>query len=1047
MNTNPTYEELLHENNLLKEQLLSFNGLDILNKFADTFEVNMPILITDPDFKIIYLNNKCESLFKKTKKEILNSYIRDFTLTEALVEHFAIIKKHLSLNNKWEGLIRFDLYPDDIKFLNFNISSIRTGDHISGYIGFINDVTDEINYRNRLLDNEKKLSESELSFRSIFEQAAIGIARVSGQGEYLQVNQKFADILGYEPYEIIHKNYRDFTYSEDLENDEVINYNALTNKINSFRIKKRFIKKNRSIIWVDLYTTILRNLDKSIKYSITIINDITEQIASQEKILASEARFKSLFNNSLTGIFYLHPNGDIIEVNQKIIDMLGSPSVQDTKKINILTYEPLIKIGYSENFKKCLKTKKVVYEETEYFSKWGKMIYARYYFNPIFDSNNNIVGVLANVEDVTERKEFEKKIQENELYLKTLMNNLPGIVYRCLATPDWPMSFVSQGCIELTGYTPEEFVNGEISYDLIIVPEDRKMVWNKIFDAYHKNKPFQLKYRIKDRYGTLKWVWEQGQKIGVNENGINILEGFITDLTRQVEFEEKLKESELKYRTLIENSQDAIFIMDPFGPIKEANTKALEMLGYSASEIIEITFQDVVAPNQQNDTINVLNKLRKGLSVPVYERDFRTNYGTIIPVEISVALIKDYFGDEVIVSVVRDISSRKEAEKQLIRAKEKAEESDKLKSAFLANMSHEIRTPMNGIVGFSQLLKDEEMSDEERQEYISIISSSSNHLLKLIDDIINIAKIEANQLKVNIFKFNLNVTMNEIYDLFKNDTLTVYKNEIEFINETHSDENVYILSDPTRIKQVMTNLIKNALKFTEKGYVKFGYNIKNDKIEFYVKDSGIGIPENKLEMIFDRFTQADTKFSSIYGGTGLGLSISKGLVKLMGGDIWVDSQLGEGSNFYFTLPYNKAESHHDPKKDNDLKHIFVNWENKTVLIAEDNNTNFILLERMLRPTKINIIKAVNGKEVIDIYTDKQQLVDVILMDIKMPVLDGYQATKEIRRFDNSIPVIAVTAYAMHGDEQKSRIAGCNDYLPKPLSRNSLISTLSKYLDK
>jgi len=400
-----------------------------------------------------------------------------------------------------------------------------------------------------------------------------------------------------------------------------------------------------------------------------------------------------------------------------------------------------------------------------------------------------------------------------------------------------------------------------------------------------------------------------------------------------------------------------------------------------------------------------------------------------------------------IVGVCHDITERFKHEIDLHKAKEKAEESDKLKSSFLANMSHEIRTPMNAIIGFSDLLVDPDIEYDEREELVTHINNNCNTLLVLIDDIIDLAKIEANELSIFRKDTNINSLLSELYNTFIETRKNLSKEHIEIrINKELLEKSFFIKTDPFRFKQVMTNLINNAFKYTEKGNIEFGYTIieKDDIVQFFVKDTGIGIPKDWFEDIFKRFNKIETDNTKLYRGTGLGLTITQNLIERLGGKIWVESEKNMGSTFYFTLPFEEEGNvvHIEPNK------VELNdklaWEGKTILIAEDEESNFKFLEMLLKNTGLNLLRATNGVQAIDLC-NKNKDIDLILMDIKMPELNGLDATKEIKKIRTNLPVIAQTAHAMHNDEKNSLEAGCDDYIAKPLRKEKLFMLINKWM--
>ncbi len=389
----------------------------------------------------------------------------------------------------------------------------------------------------------------------------------------------------------------------------------------------------------------------------------------------------------------------------------------------------------------------------------------------------------------------------------------------------------------------------------------------------------------------------------------------------------------------------------------------------------------------------------------------------------------------------------KERTGELEIAKEKAEESDRLKSAFLANMSHEIRTPMNAIIGFSNLLNDTDFNAKEKSELILHIVNNSNTLLHLIDDIIDIAKIEAGQLNINKKNYKLNKQLYELLELFSEKEKTLVNKDIELklkIGVDNIDFTVY--SDPLRIQQIFTNLIDNALKFTEKGFIEFGYtlneNLKNPSIVFYVKDTGIGLSENNQEIIFSRFTKLENNKTKLYRGAGLGLSICENISHLLGGHIWIESEIDKGSTFYFSIPYIKISNQEKTVSEQQDDNLNYNWSDKTILIAEDEKSNYRYLEVLLSQTNVKLIHALNGFETIELF--QKNNIDLILMDIKMSEMDGLEATRRIKKIDSKIPIIAQTAFAMENDEKMSLEAGCDDYIAKPIKREKLLDLINKY---
>lgn len=374
-----------------------------------------------------------------------------------------------------------------------------------------------------------------------------------------------------------------------------------------------------------------------------------------------------------------------------------------------------------------------------------------------------------------------------------------------------------------------------------------------------------------------------------------------------------------------------------------------------------------------------------------------------------------------------------------------AEESDKLKSAFLANMSHELRTPMNAIIAFTNFLHDPDLTEDKKNEYLEHIGNAGETLLRLIDDIIDIAKIESHQIKIHITPTNISRLVREIYRVFSE---IKNKNHYssEFFLQINSQHDLIINTDSLRLKQVLSNLIDNAFKYTKDGIIEFGV-IENEKeLEFYVKDTGIGIPKDKQEKIFERFSQLEYSLDRKFGGTGLGLAISKNLTELLGGKISVKSDIDKGSTFYVRIPANDMRridvANEIISFSSIIKPNEFNWETKTILIAEDEELNYKVLDSCLAKTRARILRAQDGETAVKICQEEK--IDLVLMDIQMPVMDGYKATSEIKRISNSTPVIAQTSFVMSNEREKCMVAGCDDYITKPLNIDDLLIKINRY---
>lgn len=415
-----------------------------------------------------------------------------------------------------------------------------------------------------------------------------------------------------------------------------------------------------------------------------------------------------------------------------------------------------------------------------------------------------------------------------------------------------------------------------------------------------------------------------------------------------------------------------------------------------------------------------------------------------------------------LVGTMQDITDRKLSEEELVRAKEKAGERDHLKSSFIANISDEILSTLNGILGFTGLLKEQLLTGEEQREYIGIIEESGISILHILNDIITISKVESGQVKTFISPTNVNEQIEFVYNFFKPE---VEQKGLQIIFEKFlSEKDAVITTDKEKLNAILTNLIRNAIKFSNNGTIEIGYRLcDGDKtclvstsaqledeglsftpteLEFFVKDCGVGIPKDRIDAIFDRFLQGNKGDKNAFHKMGLGLPISKAFVEILGGKIWVDSEVGKGSSFYFTIPYTRVQEVENVNKTDGIE--VSKLKNIKILIAEDDEISEMLIEMAIKTFGRNVLKTSNGIETVEVCRNNPDL-DFVLMDIKMPEMDGYEATRQIRKFNNNVIIIAQTAYALSGDRERALEAGCNDYIAKPFGKESLTALMKKVL--
>ncbi len=509
---------------------------------------------------------------------------------------------------------------------------------------------------------------------------------------------------------------------------------------------------------------------------------------------------------------------------------------------------------------------------------------------------------------------------------------------------------------------------------------------------------------------------------------------------------QELKEKENQFQNLVEQIPMGVYRTSTEGNIEFANNALVRMLGYKSIEDLQkVDLEKNLA--YSDSRLKFKQEIEKKGEIKNLESYWIRADGSRIYVSEHARLVKDEEGKTVhYEGVVEDITQRKADEAHLKQALEKAKESDRLKSAFLATMQHELRTPLNGILGFSEILKDDESLDEEIREHIQLINDSGQHLLSIINDILDISTITAGKVKLKESECNLNQIVDKAVEkVDEARKLDAEKAHIMLeVNKGLDNENAVIHADSKRLGQILENLIDNAFKFTYEGKVSLSYELEEKhKLHFNISDTGIGIPEGKRDIIFEQFRQIEDTDTRQYGGSGLGLAICKNLVEMMQGEIRVESTPGKGTTFHVMIPL-KTTRMPRPPESKSTKPKTQSWDSNSLLIAEDSYSNFLLLKTFLRATNIEIYYAKNGEEAINLYKQHPGI-DLVLMDIQLPGISGYQATEEILKMDEKARIVAVTAYATEEDKQKCLQTGCIDYISKPLRKETLLQKIEKYI--
>jgi PAS domain S-box-containing protein len=506
---------------------------------------------------------------------------------------------------------------------------------------------------------------------------------------------------------------------------------------------------------------------------------------------------------------------------------------------------------------------------------------------------------------------------------------------------------------------------------------------------------------------------------------------------------DRAEQSEAFLENLFDNIPSMVFIKDAKDlKFIRVNKAAEALLGYARHELIGRSDYDLFPENQASFFTSKDRSVFESDDILVVEEELiDTRNGPKILYTKKIAVRDSSGNGKFLIGISEDITQKKANEQALLKAKEKAEESDRLKSAFLQNMSHEIRTPLNAVCGFSEKINSPNLTPEKRKQYSKFIVDNSLQLLSVVTNILTISSLETGQERVFRSEVNVNDLLRELEG--SHSLKLKLRGDVQLrVGKWLPMDSAIIGTDKAKLHQILSNLLGNAIKFTQKGIVEFGCVLQADTIEFYVSDSGIGIEEGKQHRIFKRFAQADLTIQHSYGGTGLGLPICKGLVELLGGKIWLESKVGIGSTFYFTIPNQKLALAHEQEVV--VEKAKCSLEGYIILVAEDEEFNLVYLRELLSEKRCKVITVTNGRQAVDICRENESI-DLVLMDIRMPVMDGLTAAKLIKGIRPKLPIVAQTAYALE-HEVAIYCKAFDSYLVKPIKVVQVLDVLSKLLD-
>ncbi len=959
-------------------------------------------------------------------------------------------------------------------------------------------------------ESEKKLKKSEERIAQVIQHSQEWIWEVNENGLYTYASPVLEDLLGYSSEEIVgKKHFFDLFHPEDREELKNAALAAFQQKQPFKEFINRNINKKGETVWLSTSGIPMLDDKGNLEGYRGADTNITERKNAELELLESQEKLELLFSQSLDGFFfmmldkpiewneqtekdktmnYVFAHHRITKFNDAILEQYNATKDQYMGLTPNDFFEHDIDHG-KEVWRKFFDAGKLRVETNERKMDGTHMVIEGDY-TCMYDSDNRIIGHFGIQRDITDQKEAADALQDSERKYKDLFEKSDDAV---LIISENFFIDCNMATVRMLRYknkedlldthpsqlSPEKQPDGRLSFEkaeeminLALKKGSHRFEWN------HKKSDGEvfpvevLLTAITNSVGKkiIHTVWrditnrkrsEQIQKTLYNISNASISSDNIENLINLIQKE---------LSTIIDTTNFYIALYNP-----ESDTISLPFMADEKDKFETfpagktLTYYVIKTQKSLLATKDKLKELESSGEVESFGSDSEIWLGVPLKAEgkvTGVLAVQSYTDEfaynisdmEILEFVSEQISisiDRKKAEQDLKTALHQATESDRLKSTFLATMSHELRTPLNAIIGFSSLV-DNKTDIDKIIQYNNTIHSSGNHLLNIVEDLFDITLIEAGESKLKKTRVNLNDILNDIHEITKAEQENLNKPNLNLkLIFDSSDQEIMFYTDPAKLKQILINLLKNALKFTHEGYVHFGYKIDEDKpkksIEFFVKDTGIGIPEEKQKLIFDVFARLEDAHSATYGGTGIGLSIARRLTEMLGGTIWLVSDskpdsLFRGSTFYFTLPYEEAEYLDEIKVSKEVELVGPTTSTgEYILIVEDDEYSFEFLKIVLEKPGTSIFRATDGEEAIK-FCEENPDTDLVLMDINLPTMNGFEATKRIKKFRPQLPIIAQTAYAISGDREKALAAGCEDYISKPIKKDELIEKINKLLN-
>ena len=1010
------------------EQVKLQKELENTNTYLKTLMSNLSGMVyrcfIDKDWTMVFISEGCKGLLGYSPDEIVFSKkyrYADIIYHEDRNMVWTYISETLKKDEFFEIEYRIVTKNGDIKWVweKGRKINIEKREFIEG---FVTDITTRKNAEKHIVNNEAKYK---ALFEGINDSVFVHPYIKNGYANFIEVNNIALNTYGYTREEFLKmslveiNNPDDFVYF-DIEKSKK---QLLKDK---FRVlEAQHVTKSGKVFTVEISSRIFEIDGKPLIMS--MVRDITKRKNDERKLLFSENRLKTLSDGTFEAIF-VSDKGICIDQNLTAEKMFGYAHNEAVGRVGLEWIVPEERDKVTELI---LKDNSKPFESIA-FRKDGTRFPCQIQSRMAKIDNKDLrITALRDISDV---KKAENRLIKSEERFRTYIQNTPFGIF--ITNSEGYFTEVNKAGERLTGYSRKELL--KMRFTDLLQPEDIELVMSlfKILQTENVVASEEIWFKRKD--GEMRTWHIDAVKIDDNQYLVTTY-----DITQQRQDEDKIFQLVHDQQIMLDNDPSFIIFKDTNDYILRITNTVATLTGLKKSQI-EGKPSSVIYPKMYKeyykDDLEVIRtgKPKTGIIEPLYSHDGKTTWllTNKIPYKEK--------GDKVtgIIIFSTDITPLKDFEDELVKKnrellaeKEKAEESDRLKSAFLANMSHEIRTPMNGILGFTNFLRSPDLSGDKKDEYIEIIQESGVRMLNTINDLIDISKIESGIEVVNLSEINLVEITEKLYKFFLPDAKRKGLS-LEFKNMLNQNH-LIVLTDQDKINSILTNLIKNAIKFTFAGFVEIKIDFYDSNAILIVSDSGIGIPANRQQAVFDRFVQADIADSKVFEGSGLGLSITSAYVEMLGGTIKLNSKEGEGTEFIVSIPvlsekliknYTKTkEMESNSSRDKSMVNI---------LIAEDDEISFELLKIALGRDFGKIYHAQNGKEAVSIFKNNDDI-GLIIMDVKMPIMGGLEATSEIRKFNKDIKIIAQTAYALSGDENRVLESGCDDYISKPIDIDEL----------